>query len=96
MVDDKEWVELTQHFIIHRDTIQVLLQHLSQLPVDFCQLGMSVLEAQLFQFYLVVPFPEIVHPCIVHDHLGVELKGEGVWWGLLANIAQCPIIPNLG
>lgn len=56
---------------------------------------MSVLEAQLLQFHFVVPFPEILHPYVVHYHLGVELKGEGVWRGPLVNAAQCPIIPNL-
>lgn len=35
MVDDKERVELAEHFVTHRNAIQVPPQHRSQLPIDF-------------------------------------------------------------
>lgn len=94
VVYDEERVEVAQHFVAHRDAIQVLLEHLPQLAADIQQLQPPVPETQDLQLHLVVSLPEVLHSCVVHHKLQVELEETGVLGYPLAGAAPL-LTPSL-
>ena len=60
LVDDKERVGLLERFIVDRDAVQVLTEHVAQRHVLVFEAALFGLERQLVQLHLVVSTPETV------------------------------------